>query len=174
MNRLPHPRSTTATAARVSGMWNGSAAAPGFSQFAQGRGDPEASGSEGVLDQAGVGSMRHQVVPPSGLNGRMTQDPLNSEQFDVEEASTGRTLTAQEEHAVSVPSMIASQNSSQQQQQQQQPSPPVGAPIPTVHHDDEEDLERLFGSSGGRGRPTLRERNRKRDDEASARTWRLF
>ncbi|TVU34389.1 hypothetical protein EJB05_16221, partial [Eragrostis curvula] len=85
MYRPSRPRSTTATAAGVAGMWNGSAAAPHLSQFAQGRGNPNACGSEGLLDWPGVGSMRRRVVPPSGLNGRMTQDPLNSEQFDMEE-----------------------------------------------------------------------------------------
>jgi len=38
------------------------------------------------------------------------------------------------------------------------------ATVPAVH--DDEDLEKLFGS-GGRGRPTLRERNRGRDDDGS-------
>jgi hypothetical protein len=42
---------------------------------------------------------------------------------------------------------------------QQQIRPPVDA-VPTVH-DDDDDLDRLFG--GGRGRPMLRERNRGRD-----------
>ncbi|TVU45988.1 hypothetical protein EJB05_05498 [Eragrostis curvula] len=85
MYRASRPRSTTATAAGVAGLWNGSTAAPHLSQFAQGRGDPDANGSEGVLDWSGVGSMRRRVVPPSGLNGRMTQDRLNSEQFEVVE-----------------------------------------------------------------------------------------
>jgi len=42
--------------------------------------------------------------------------------------------------------------------------PPATVPAPAVH--DDEDLEKLFGS-GGRGRPTLRERNRGRDDDGS-------
>ncbi|TVU15622.1 hypothetical protein EJB05_39152, partial [Eragrostis curvula] len=65
------------------------------STLLSGRGDPNACGSEGILDWAGVGLMRHRVVPPSGLNGRMTHDPLNSEQFEeevVEEAFTSDSM----------------------------------------------------------------------------------
>ncbi|OEL31133.1 hypothetical protein BAE44_0007850 [Dichanthelium oligosanthes] len=47
--------------------------------------------------------------------------------------------------------------------QRQQARPPPAA-VPAVHDDDYEDLERMFGS-GGRGRPTLRERNRGRDSD---------
>ncbi|TVU07627.1 hypothetical protein EJB05_40991, partial [Eragrostis curvula] len=74
------------------------------------------------------------------------------------------TPAVQEEQHPGEDAAATNENSSPQQA-----PPPVGAPIPTVHLDDEEeDLERLFGSSGGRGRPTLRERNRGRDDDSAS------
>lgn len=57
---------------------------------------------------------------------------------------------------------------SQQKEQSPPPQPqadPRKTSVPAVREDEEEDLERLFGP--GRGRPTLRERNRGRDDDAS-------
>ncbi|KAI4963266.1 hypothetical protein ZWY2020_015131 [Hordeum vulgare] len=45
---------------------------------------------------------------------------------------------------------------------------PPKTSVPAVQEDEEEDLERLFGA--GRGRPTLRERNRGRDDDGGSRT----
>ncbi|CAN6162754.1 unnamed protein product [Urochloa humidicola] len=44
------------------------------------------------------------------------------------------------------------------------PRPPATAPAAHDDNDEDEDLETLFGSSGRRGRPTLRERNRGWDD----------
>ncbi|CAN6235998.1 unnamed protein product [Urochloa humidicola] len=38
--------------------------------------------------QSGVGSIRHRVVLPQGILGRMAENELNAEQFDEEDVYT--------------------------------------------------------------------------------------
>ncbi|KAE8796143.1 hypothetical protein D1007_28850 [Hordeum vulgare] len=60
----------------------------------------------------------------------------------------------------------ASQEPKEQSPPPQPRADPPKTSVPAVQEDEEEDLERLFGA--GRGRPTLRERNRGRDDDGGS------
>ncbi|RLN19049.1 uncharacterized protein C2845_PM02G16500 [Panicum miliaceum] len=46
------------------------------------------------MDLAGVGLMRHCVLPPTGVDGRMTQEPLSPEDVAVVNMNSGELLSA--------------------------------------------------------------------------------
>ncbi|TVU40734.1 hypothetical protein EJB05_14207, partial [Eragrostis curvula] len=66
-----------------------------FARFAAGMVDPEAHGSDGLLDQSGVGSMRRGVDLPTSFHGRMPEDLLDSEsdEYVEEQPRTGAVNT---------------------------------------------------------------------------------
>lgn len=53
--------------------------------------DQDAHRPEGDLDQSGIGSMRHRVVPPIGVDGWKAQGLFIGEQVTDEEVCTGET-----------------------------------------------------------------------------------
>ncbi|RLM64664.1 aldo-keto reductase/ oxidoreductase [Panicum miliaceum] len=95
MYRPPHPYATAGgrTGVKETARWTSP-----IPQFAQGIEDPEMSRSEAGTDVVGVGLMRNRVVPPTGLDDRMPQDLLSSEEVPVYNLSSGelRFSTSQE------------------------------------------------------------------------------
>ncbi|XP_015692042.1 uncharacterized protein LOC102714179 [Oryza brachyantha] len=83
---LHHHSSTTGQAEVGSDVAGWSSPMP---QTALGRTDPQANRLEGGLDHAGVGLMRHRVVPPTHFDGRMPEEPFEPELVDVDEVGSG-------------------------------------------------------------------------------------
>ncbi|PUZ74947.1 hypothetical protein GQ55_1G107300 [Panicum hallii var. hallii] len=52
-------------------------------------GDPESHRHEGELAQFGVGSMRRLVFTPTTFDGRLPDDLLSAEQFNVDDGCNG-------------------------------------------------------------------------------------
>jgi hypothetical protein len=55
-------------------------------------GDPESHRHEGELAQFGVGSMRRLVITPTTFDGRLPDDLLSAEQFNVDDGCNGEGL----------------------------------------------------------------------------------
>jgi hypothetical protein len=86
MYRPPHPYATTGGRTGVKETVGWTSLIP---QFAQGIEDPEISHSKAGTDVIGVGLMHNRVVPPIGLDGRMPQDLLSSEEVAICNLSSG-------------------------------------------------------------------------------------